>query len=57
MWVKISDKTIINKGDKILRYPSYGEKSTEQPTGQEENCDYYEVVSISLDCFTLKWLV
>jgi hypothetical protein len=57
MWVKISDKTKINKGDKILRYPSYGETSTEQPTGQEENSELYEVDSKSFDGVTLRWLV
>lgn len=57
MWQKISEKTKIKKGDKILRYPSQGEKSTEQPTGQEENSDLYEVDSISFDGVTLRWLV
>lgn len=57
MWVKISDKTKINNGDKILRYPSDGETAKEQPTGQEENSDLYEVTSKSFDGVTLKWLV
>ena len=57
MWQKISEKTKIKKGDKILRYPSHGEKSTEQPTGQEENSDLYEVDSMSFEGVTLKWLV
>ena len=57
MWVKISDNTKINNGDKILRYPSDGENATEQPTGQEENSDLYEVISKSFDGVTLKWLV
>lgn len=57
MWVKISDKIKIIKGDKILRYPSDGESSTKQPTGQEENSDLYEVTNISFEGVVLKWLV
>ena len=56
MWTKFSDVSKIEKGDRILRYPSDGGTIVGQPTGQETNSDLYEVTSKTFDVVTLKWL-
>jgi hypothetical protein len=56
MWTKIKDVKKVEIGDKILRHPSNGENAVQQPTGQEENSDFYEVTSKTFDGVSMKWL-